>query len=233
MISNLSNVPVAGSLATKNKITYLYRYAGLAAITSGTIGIIDIAALAAYLLLRNSNEITGTLMSKIHDTVVIFQFLLMVPVVFGFRQLSRQQPPGIGKATLITGVTAICLVVLFLSVIFPKIVSEILYMIPQGIFGVCLAIINWRLKGVFSRGLRWFGIIVGLGLTLVGVFPIGFAIFINTAAIQIPPPPPIDFPITPANMILHQILWAGSVLGVLCLPFWTILSGRRLLRARQ
>jgi hypothetical protein len=37
-------------------------------------------------------------------------------------------------------------------------------------------------------------------------------------------------PISPANMILHQLLWVGSPMGVLTLPFWTMLLGRQLLR---
>jgi hypothetical protein len=80
-------------------------------------------------------------------------------------------------------------------------------------------------------------IIVGFGLALVGIFPLGYAIFIDKIILQIPAAPdeevakiPTD---TNANIILHQILNIGTVLGVLTLPIWTIIVGIRLSREKD
>ena len=70
-----------------------------------------------------------------------------------------------------------------------------------------------HLKTVFSKGLRWFGIIVGLGLVLVGLFPLGFAVFVDPSSLQIPAAPPKEFPQTVANKILHLVVFIGSIMG--------------------
>lgn len=89
---------------------------------------------------------------------------------------------------------------------------------------------------VVPQWLRWFGIMVGFGLALVGIFPLGYAIFVDNIILHIPVPSdeviqkiPVD---TPANVFLHQIIWIGSFMGVLTLPIWTILIGVRLLRKK-
>ena len=169
-------------------------------------------------------------MNRFHDTGVMIQFLFMLPVAFGIHKISQEQSPAISTTTLFLGVGAICLTVLFLVLIIPKAVSDILYMVPQGIVGAWLVFISMHLKTVFSKGLRWFGIIVGLGLVLVGLFPLGFAVFVDPSSLQIPAAPPKEFPQTVANKILHLVVFIGSIMGVLLLPVWTILLGRRLLR---
>jgi ABC-type Mn2+/Zn2+ transport system permease subunit len=98
-----------------------------------------------------------------------------------------------------------------------------------------LIIANWHMKGILSKGLRWLGIVVGMGLTISGIFPIGYAIFVNTIILQIPAAS--DEAVqkiatdTTANIILHQMVGIG-LFGVVMLPFWTILTGRRLLREK-
>ncbi|MDX2046629.1 MAG: hypothetical protein SFU87_07565 [Chitinophagaceae bacterium] len=113
--------------------------------------------------------------------------------------------------------------------------SDEYYMIPQGMFGVWLIVINWQLTGILSRGIRWFGIIVGLGLALVGIFNIGYAILVDPIGLRIPAAPikELEIPVeTTANIILHNILIIGSFMGVLTLPIWTIILGRKLLRVK-
>ena len=83
-----------------------------------------------------------------HDIGVALQFLLLIPVAFGLRTLSRQSAPGLSKATFATGVgAAIFVVLLVLLGVGNKIVSNGLYMFPQGIFGIWLMVVNWRLSG--------------------------------------------------------------------------------------
>lgn len=212
-----------------------YRSAGWAAIASGAIGILAVGSLIGYLVYRNQTYDLGILMQRFHDVGVILQFLLMITVIFGLSRLSQQLSPAISRLTLKIAVGALLFTVLCLLLIFPKIVWDGLYMFPQGIFGVCLIFINLRLKGIISKGLRWFGIVVGLGLTLVGMFIVGYAIFVSTIPFHIPAASFEEIqniPITSANIFLHYFIDIGSLLGVLTLPFWTILIGRRLLREK-
>jgi hypothetical protein len=213
-----------------------FRASGWAAIASGTIGILAIASLIGYLILRTSNTSDSILMNTFHDVGVSIQFLLLIPVVLAFHKMSQQRLSGITQTSLTTSIVTICLVVLCLLLILPKIVSEILYMLPQGIFGVWLIFICFRMKGILSKGLRRFGMIVGLGLTLVGFFFVGYIILVSTIPLRIPAPSLEEaskIPITSANSYLHYFLDIGSLLGVLTLPFWTILIGFKVFRKKS
>ncbi len=211
---------------------FSYSTAGRAAIGSGIFGILAIGSLLGYLVLRNTSEAEGIFISKFHDAAAIFQFLLLIPVAYAICKLSQKTSAGINKPLFNFSIAAISFTTLSLLLSFPKITTVVFYMFPQGIFGVWLMIVNWRKRRIAHPALRWFGLIVGLGLALVGVFVIGFAIFVNTDAITIPAPPMKYYPETQANLFLHQILYIGSFMGVFTLPFWTILMGRLLLRKR-
>lgn len=211
------------------------RASGWAAIASGTIGVCAIASLVGYLTLRASDLDASILLNKFHDVAVSIQFLLLIPVAAALKNLSQRQLPGISQKSLTIGIVVICFVSLFSLLILPKIVSDILYMLPQGLFGVWLLFISMRLKGILSNGFRRFGMVVGLGLLLVGVFFVGYIIFVSTIPLRIPAASLEEgakIPITPANMYLHYFLDIGSLLGVLTLPFWTILIGFKLFRER-
>ena len=200
------------------------RSAGWSAIASGICGLLSIAALVAYLTSRSPDPETGILMNRLHDGGVILQFLFMIPVAFALNKLS-QKTYNASQNTLFVGIGAIGFVILCLILIFPKVVSDILYMVPQGIFGAWLIFTNLRIAKVLSKGIRWFGIVVGTGLMLVGLFPLGFVIFVDFSPFEIPAAASQDFPQTLANSILHQILFTGTILGVLTLPIWTLIVG--------
>ena len=206
-----------------------YRSAGRAAIASGIIGIVAYVFLIGFLLIRNQDAQNGTLPIRVHDCCVILQFLFLIPVVFAFFRLIQEHSPNKSQAMRNVGVGALCFTALFLLLIFPKVLADTLYMLPQGIFGAWLMITCWRVKGFFPRWLRWFGIIVGFGLILTGIFPVGYAIFVDDVILQIPAPPdevmdkiPTE---TTANIVIHQFLYIGSFTGVLTLPIWTIMAG--------
>lgn len=211
-----------------------YRSAGRAAIASGVIGIVAYVFLIGFLATRSQDAQNGAIPIRVHDCCVVLQFIFLVPVAIALFKLIQEQSPNISRAMLNLGVGALCFTILFLLLIFPKILADTLYMFPQGIFGVWLIIACWRLRGIIPQWLRWLGIIVGFGLTLVGLFPLGYAIFVDHVILNIPAPSdevmekiPSE---TPANIVIHQFLWIGSFLGVLILPVWTILLGLRLLR---
>lgn len=220
---------------TFNTTASSYRSAGLAAIISGIVGFLAIGSLVAFLIPHITEHLKGGIFIRVHDVCVILQFLLLIPVVLGLYKLSFRRSPGMTQAMFITGVGAIAFTVLFLLLIFPKILNDTLYMFPQGIFGVWLIVMSWRLQDILSRGLRWFGMVVGFGLALVGTFPSGMTIFVPWYTIS---PPPEILTVTPeistgvhlADIVFHQLLWIGSFIGVITLPLWTLLLGRRILR---
>ncbi len=208
------------------------RTAGLSAIGSGIFGILAIASLLGYLVLRNTSEAEGIFIGRFHDAFAVFQYVFMIPVAYALCKLSQKISAEISKPILNFGIAAISFTALSLLLSFPNITTVVFYMFPQGVFGIWLIIVNWRLKRMVYPALRWFGIIIGLGLSLVGVFVIGFAFFVSMDAIRIPAPPMKYYPETPANLFFHQILYTGSFMGVFTLPVWTILIGRRLLRKK-
>lgn len=208
-----------------------YRSAGWAAVLSGVIGIMAFGFLITAVMTRTEMALSRPiyLMFRAHDIAVVLQFLLMIPVAFALHKLSQ----GMSRATLAVGIGTLSFTVLLLLLAFVGIIADALYMFPQGIFGVWLIFVCWSMHGTLSRGLRWLGMLVGFGLMLVGTFPVGYIIFVDTLILQIPAVDAANYPDpdeNTANQILHFILAIGSFMGVITLPFWTILLGRRLLR---
>lgn len=214
-----------------------YHTAGWAAIASGTIGILAFSSLIIAVLTRTTFELTKQilLLFSVFHIAIILQFLLMIPLVFSLQKLSRNSAQVMSKAILVTGIITLSCTALFLFLIFPKVMMDEYYMIPQAAFGVWLVVVNWKLAGILSRGIRWFGMIVGVGLLLVGIYEIGFSIFVNPVGLKIPATDLNDIKdpgATPANIIVHYILDVGTFMGVLTLPFWAIILGRKLLRVK-
>jgi hypothetical protein len=213
-----------------------YRNAGRAAITSGVIGIAAFGLLMGAVLTRASwiPPARIRMLFNAHDIGVALQFLLIISFAFGLRTLSRQSPPGLSKATFATGVGAVIFVVLLVLLgVGNKIVSNGFYAFPQGIFGIWLIVVNWRLSGSLPGWLRWLGMIVGLGLALVGTCFVGI-LFIYPAMAAIPPAPieSVKEVNSVANTFFHQLLFYSSFVGVALLPIWTILTGFQLLKKR-
>lgn len=211
------------------------RKAGWAAITSGVIGIVAYGLLMTAVTTRSGwIDKRAFLFFKAHDIGTIFQFLLLAIVPLGLQKLSRKTPPGMSKATLATGVGAILFVALLLLLGIARIVSDGFYMFPQGVFGVWLIVISWRLFRSLPRWHRSFGMAVGLGLALVGISFVGIAfVYPNVLAIPAVPLENVVEQNTLVNNISHQILYVGSFMGVATLPIWTILTGLKLLREKR
>jgi hypothetical protein len=209
--------------------------AGWMATGSGAFGVAAVGFLITHLVLRSTNNDHAMLMARLHDVGVILQVLLMIPVVLALYKCSHQQSKSMSRYMLIVGIGALSFTALFLLLGLLKAMADVLYMFPQGIFGAWLVAFCVRSKGMLSRGHKWFGIIVGFGLALVGTFPLGYAIFVDTIILNIPAAAQKDVEkvlINYANMVVHQILFIGSLMGVLTFPFWTLLIARRLLRMR-
>jgi hypothetical protein len=220
---------------TLTKVVSPYRSAGWFAIVSGAVGIVAIGFLILYLTTRAGSAEIGFRMLSYHHANLAVQFLLMIPVLSALRNLLQQRSKGMSRGFFNLGVGAIFLTIVCLMLGIIRIFNDGLFTFPQGVFGVWLIIVSWRLKGVFSKGLGWYGMIVGFGLMLVGTFEPLFAIFVDPILLRIPPVPPeqLNIKITPADMVIHYIFFTGSLLGVLMLPFWTILMGVRLFREKN
>jgi hypothetical protein len=217
-------------------MNFSYRSAGLSAIASGVVGVVAYVFLIGFLVLRNGDAQDGAIAIRVHDTCVILQFLFLIPVANALFALTQQQSAQKSPIMLYTGIGALCFTILFLLLIFPKVFADTLYMFPQGLFGIWLIISCWRLKKLIPQWLRWFGIIVGFGLALVATFPVGYAIFVDPIILHVPAPSnqvmnkiPAE---TTANILLHQFLTIGSLMGVITLPIWTMLIGVRLYKMR-
>ncbi len=212
-----------------------YRFAGWAAITSGVIGIIAYGFLWAFLVRRISggNEETCIPLIRTHDVGVVLQSLFMIPVVFTLGGMGSQHSRGVSRATVAVGVAALSLIVLCLLLIFVNVISDEIYMVPQGVLGMWLIVVNRLVSSVLPRSLTRLGTVVGIGLVLVAAFPIGSVIFVDPRIGPIPfdyqPPKGTDM----ANGILHIVLLIGSFMGVATYPIWATLLGRRLLRERS
>lgn len=209
--------------------------AAWSSIASGGIGLVAYGALLAFLRQRDSAPELSEHLLRLHDGGVVLQFLLLIPVSARLSQLSQRDPARLGRALEIAGIAALLLVVFLLILAFPKIVWDVLYMFPEGLFGLWLMIVMWRTRGVLPYWLNGFGGLVGFGLILVGLFPVGYGFLIDPTVLRIPignmEASVAEF--TPLNAVLHQILLIGSWLGVATLPVWSSLLGWRLLRGRK
>lgn len=210
-----------------------HRFAGWASIASGAIGLFAFGALWSGLLTRGgeSADHSGDAMFRLHDAGVILQYLLMIYVVFAIYDIARRRSVEMSRTTLNVGIGALVFTILFLLLGSTKVMMDTAYMVPQGVFGLWLIVVNKTMSGVFSRGLRRLGMVVGVGLILVGTFPIAFNIFVDPVGFLGTLPDDYVDKETLANNIVHLILLLGSFMGVATLPIWSLLLGIKLQRA--
>ena len=209
-----------------------YRSAGRAAIMSGVIGLVAYGFLWAFLvtMISGGDEQTCRPLITTHDVGVLLQSLFMIPLVLTFGGIVGQRSPGARRSIVAVGIAALALTILSLLLIIANLLAGPFFMLWQGLLGIWLIVVNRLVSGTFSRGLRWFGTVVGVGLMIAAVFPVGNFLFVD------PTFGPLPFSSEPpagterANEILHNFLAIGGFLGVAPLPIWTALVGRKLLR---
>lgn len=208
-----------------------YRPAGSAAIASGVIGILAFGSMAAAVVVRLGNH-SPDFLFRISNAGVILQSLLMIAVAPALSRVSSQRPPVMSRATLAFGIVALALTIIWLVLIFVHLAWDAVYTMPQGLIGVWLILVNRRLSGVLRRGVRWLGTIAGVGLVLVGQFPITYPIFVEPVNFFASSPDDAPYVETTANNIIHLLLIIGTYFGVLPYPIWSLLVGRRVLGER-
>jgi hypothetical protein len=209
-----------------------YRFVGWMAIASGIMGLIAFGFLVSGLIPHwNIALWEEATLFRAHDAGVIVQFVLMIPGVYKLSELSSEQFLEKSPSILILGMGALVLSVLLLALNFFYITADILYMVPQGAFGMWLMIVNRRTVKTLSKGLRRLGIIAGLGLFIVGSYPILFAALVDTLIFQGPSAKGYEPPATTANIVIHLMLMFGTLMGVTTYPIWNILIGLKFHRA--
>ena len=215
-----------------------YSVAGRAAIASGALGVIAFVLLITFLVKRLSGgaEHATTPVIRAHDVTALLQFLLLLPLVATLAAIARPviSTTNNGPMPLLrpVGVASLLLVAVCLALIFTHRVPDDLYMIPLGVFGLWLISANRRMTRVLPRRLTGLGTVAGVGLALIGSFPIAFTLFVDHAhwrgwtPYDYQPPAGTDV----ANAISHLILVLGTFTGLTTIPVWSALVGRRLLR---
>jgi len=208
------------SLATT---TTSYGSAGWAAIASGAGGVVACGFLVTALRLRTAGDAqTAEFLFRGHDIGAILQYLCLIPVVCALQRFSQERSGGLGRPIITVGIAVLALTAALLLVEFFHLDWLPWYMVSQGVVGGWLIVASWRMAKILPWYLTGPGIIIGLGLVLVGTFPLGYTLLVDPSAAE-----------SVANDYLHQILKIGSYLGVFPLPVWTFLIGGRLLRVKN
>jgi hypothetical protein len=203
------------------------------AILSGVFGIAAFACLILFLVMRPSaaDQQTSHLLLRTHDVGVVLQSLCLIPFALALGAIAPRDSRGSSRVTGAAAVSLLALVVILMLLSLVKVVADVLYMIPQGAVGVWLIAACRQIASSLPRGLRRLGIVAGIGLILVTVFPIGYSLFVDPAILHgpvsddDPTPPGTDR----ANEIVHIALAIGTLIGCSTYPIWTALAGRWLL----
>jgi hypothetical protein len=213
------------------------RINGWLTISSGMFGLVAIGCLLAAVTTRTTWNPSGRayLLFRAHDVGVTLQFLLLIPLVVELKKGRQGITPAMNSRLIVLGIGSITLVALFLILGIWGAVNDMSYMLPQGVFGAWLLVMNVLFSRFLPRWLRVFGVVVALGLLSVGtVFP-GLATFVYPNMWKIPAVSVENetFVHSGINRELHLVLAIGSLLGVFTLPAWTLLIGSNLLAKRR
>jgi hypothetical protein len=204
------------------------RFAGRLAITSGVFGIAAFACLIVFLVTRPSDQQTSHILLRSHDAGIILQSLCLIPFAMALDAIARQHSPGSGRGMGAAAVTFLSLVVVLTLLGIANVVADVLYMIPQGAVGGWLIAVCLQKTNGLPKGLRILGILAGVGLILISLFPIGYSLFVDPAMLRGPISDDAPTPLGTrrANGIVHVVLAIGTLIGCSMYPIWSALAGR-------
>lgn len=201
---------------------------------SGLLGALALAFLIAGLAVRDDGG-TGVLF-RIHDALAACSSITISLSAASWRTASTRYGGEIGTVLPVFGAVSAALTALSLSLVYLTRASDMLYMLPQGGIGLWLIATSLKQPTSLSRSLCIFGFVVGTGLLLVGA---GFSAI---AAAQGPelwslshqalgdPDPAVEA--SRLNVVGHQVLLVGTLLGVALFPVWAVLAARALRAVR-
>jgi hypothetical protein len=114
---------------------------------SGIIGLVAIGCLIAAVTTRSTWSLSSHvyLLFRAHDIGIVLQFLLLIPLDLGLQKSSSELHPGVSRGAVAWGISAIVLVAILLLLGVGKVVNDIAYMLPQGVFWAWLILISARL----------------------------------------------------------------------------------------
>jgi len=206
------------------------RTAGWAAVAAGICGLAAFAFIVAALFIRSDAKRLGALMFRGHDAMATLQTLCMLAVVAALHSLANRWERPMPKLAYRIANTALVVLVFALLLTLAHVLNDMLYMVPQGIFGVWIVWLSSYLSGLLPRHVKWLGIVAGIGLILIGIFPIAFGIFVDALVLRGPVPPDYKDVNSTANLVVHIMLAIGTLIGLPLYPLWSIAVGRTLLR---
>lgn len=211
------------------------RIAGWFAVASGVLGVVAFGLLAAALIVPQPNPNTTRRFESLflwQDSAVMLQTVLMAALTLSLYLVVRLYSSSWSRLWLCLGLLAQILLVLSLALLFAGVSSDMLYMAPQGLLGAWLILTNAMLAGVLSRSARLLGNVAGVGLMVIALGFLIFAIFVAPGIISGPlTNAQIDaLPWSTPNQVAHIGMLAGTLFGLTTYPIWTLLLGRTLLR---
>ena len=206
------------------------RRAGWAGIAAAVCGLAAFGFIVAALLIRTDAQRMGALMFRWHDAMATIQTICMFAVVTALCSIAKQSQRPMPKIAYTWAIAALAVLVLALILTLAHVLNDMLYMVPQGIFGVWIVWLSRYLSGILPRHVKWIGIVAGVGLILIGTFPVAFGIFVDRLVLRGPVPPDYQDVNNTANLVAHIILALGTLIGIPLYPVWSFSVGRTLLR---
>ena len=203
---------------------------GWAAVAAGICGLAAFAFIIAALVIRTDARRIGAIMFRWHDAMALIQTFFMFAVVAALCSLAKQSHRPMPKFAYRAANAALAVLVLALLLTLAHVLNDMLYMVPQGLFGAWIVWLSRYLSGILPRYVNWIGIVAGIGLMLIGVFPIAFGIFVDPLVLRGPVPPDYQDVNSTANLVAHIILALGTLIGIPLYPVWSFSVGRTLLR---
>ena len=207
-----------------------HRTAGWAAVAAGICGLAAFAFIIAALFIRTDAKRLGALMFRGHDAMANLQTLCMLAVVAALYSLGSRWERPMPKFALGVAIGTLAILALALLLTLAHVLNDMLYMVPQGIFGVWMIWVSCHLSSLLPRHVKWLGIVAGVGLILVGVFPIAFGLFVDPIVFRGPMPENYQDVNSLANLVTHIVLGIGTLIGIPSYPIWCLAVGRNLLR---
>jgi hypothetical protein len=215
--------PMTTGAASPKSVTN--RLALGAAVASGTIGIMAAACLIAADQLRAwrvASRPVVTLLFTSHDVGTIFQSLLLIPVICMVHALYGQRSPPVSFASAVVSVIALSAIALLQSLRLAGIGPDTLYMVPQGLLGLWLIIVNRRARNILPRHVALVGMVAGVGLTVIAASLLTVIGYFGLGALS-GPIRASDASARLVNRIVHFNLDVGTFLGKPTYPIWVLL----------
>jgi hypothetical protein len=203
------------------------------AIVSGVFGICSFGSLIAYittpdLQMHESGGLPpmGELLLTIQFLSSAAQVLMMIPVAIWLNAMSARRSPVPGRNGIVQGWTVLGVValagvaILRLAAMVDAAVSDILFMLPMGLVGVWLVVVNWTNPIGLPGGMRILGLVAGLGLVGVGLN------FLSNGGVAVFSKGPMAYG---NDVNFHIGLGLFGFPGFSLFAIWSVLLGFRLL----